>query len=69
MTSADLVSTLRTLGPQDLSVLFGYLADHLYELHLADGRSLSQCDIIGVKECLLELAAAANKDQPEGVLP
>ena len=57
INSSGLVANLRTLGPQDLHVLFTYLADHWHELRLKSGGRL--LDGSDAKEFLREAAEYA----------
>jgi len=73
MTAKELIADFRLMGSQDLTVIFGYLGDHLHDCTLADGRPLSNSDLIGMKEFFRELSIAAlnresTKVQPAGEL-
>lgn len=60
MNPDKLVSAFRDLGPQDLNVFAQFLADHLYDARLRDGRLVKQGDVITTKEWLTEVADAAT---------
>ena len=55
MTSAEVIEALRDLGPQDLNVVFTYLAERVPDVRLEDGRRL--CDATDFQQWLHELAA------------
>lgn len=67
MNPDKLVSAFRDLGPQDLNVFAQFLADHLYDARLRDGRLVKDGgDAITTKEWLLEVADAATiRDFPD----
>jgi tRNA(Ile2) C34 agmatinyltransferase TiaS len=69
MTISQLISDYRALGPQSENVLLEFIADHLYELRLANSARI--IDPMDFKEALHDLAEALRMAEfPEGtVLP
>jgi len=64
VTAKEMISNLRTLGPQDASAIFQYLADHITEARLFRGGRL--CDVTDFAAWLRELADGAKvSDLPE----
>ena len=58
MTVKDLIEDLRALGPQELSELLYWLADHVGHARTANGARL--CDASDFRAWLIELAQAAE---------
>lgn len=58
MTPTELVDRLKACGPQELHIVFCYLADRAYEAELADGSKLR--DASDFKQWLQELCAASR---------
>lgn len=58
MTPLEFVSDLRRLGKQDFNVVMHFMADHLHEQRLADGRRI--LDEIDFQQWLKEVAEAAK---------
>lgn len=56
MTAKELIDHLRACGPQDLNVVFHYIADRVPELRLEDGQRL--LDSTDFTVCLRELGKA-----------
>lgn len=58
MTPIEFVSDLRRLGKQDFNVVMHFMADHLLEQRLWDGRRI--LDQIDMQQWLKEVAEAAR---------
>lgn len=65
MTSKELVSKYRALGPQDMPVFLHFLADHWHALKFADGQRLN--DNSDSSLMLRELAEAFKLPVPQAL--
>jgi hypothetical protein len=61
MTAKEVIDDLRAMGPQDVRVIFHYLADRAIDARLAEGQRI--CDVSDVVAWLRELAEAAKESE------
>jgi hypothetical protein len=68
LNAKDLVSTLRSKGPQDLNVIFQFLADNLYHLNLRTRlKVFTLGDVKGfLEECADEASPSRFPDSTKG---